>query len=97
MLLRPAQSRRAQALGVQAVVHIAIESQNRLLGVFSGEFGGPDLITGHIQRRQRVAQVHQLGNLLGRLGAQHLDQLSRLRQELRQGVRHIAHRGFVIQ
>ena len=65
MVLRPGQGVGAQGARLQAVIHIAVKGQQRLARVFLGGPGRPCLVTRHIQARERVAQVHELGNLQG--------------------------------
>ncbi len=97
MGLSPIQIGLRQAARIQAFVHIAVEGQHRLLAVVGGEGGAPGTIASDVQRGQRVAQVHQGGNLGGGIGLQHLDQRGRLVNELRQGVALRGGRGVVIE
>lgn len=78
MVLYPVQGFRRQCLRVQSFVHVAVEGQHGLARVLGGELGRPGGVTGHVELRQRVAQVHQLGDLLRGVAAQHLDEFSRL-------------------
>ena len=97
MVLHPVEFFGFQGFGVQAVVDVAIESQHRLAGVLGGRLGLPGLVAGHVEARQRVAQAHELGNLLRRLVLQDVNQLRRLRHKQRLGVGHVAQGGVVIQ
>ena len=85
-------------LGQQPRRIVAVEGQHGRLRILGGEARPPRLVARHIQRGQRVAQVHQFGNLLWRPGAQHADQLGRLaREERRRGLHRGRHRRVVIQ
>ena len=98
MRLRPVELFGAQALGLQAVVDIAIESHDGLARVFRRELGRPGFVARHVERGEFVADGHQAGDLLRRLLAQHLDQRLRLRHKLRLRVRQIGwQRRFVVQ
>ncbi|MCY1423962.1 hypothetical protein D9M71_396910 [compost metagenome] len=55
----------AQAFGVQPGVHITLEGQQRLLGVFRGEGRGPAAEARGIEASEFVGEVHQLADLRG--------------------------------
>ena len=75
MFLCPVQVFGLQGFGVQALIHVAIESQHRLLGVFSRELRAPRLIARHIQAGKRIAQMHQAGDVVRRFLLQDVNQL----------------------
>ena len=75
MLLRPGQVGSLQGLGLQAFVDIAVKRQRGGLAAGRRVLRLPCGIALGVQRRQVFAQVHQARNLLGRLLAQHADQL----------------------
>ena len=97
MLLQPVQLGLAKRVGIQPLVHIAIEGQHRLLGIAGVGLGTPGLVAADIQRRELVAQAHQRGNLLRRLLAQHGNQLGRLLGKQRRAMRGHHGRGIVIK
>ena len=77
VLLRPAQLRCGERLGVEPAVDVAVEGQRGLPGVAGIARGRPGRIARHIERGELVRQVHQVGDVLRRLVAQQPDQLRR--------------------
>lgn len=100
VILRPVQVGGLQRPGVQTAVHVAVEGQHRGLAVGLGGLGRPGGVAAHVQRRQRVRQFHQRGDLRRRLAAQQVDQAGGLRGERGLGgaaAHHRRHRRVVVQ
>ncbi|MNI21307.1 hypothetical protein D3C73_748250 [compost metagenome] len=53
----------AEGLRIQAGVHVTLECQQRLLGVFRGEGRSPAAETRGIEPADLVGDVHQLADL----------------------------------
>jgi hypothetical protein len=77
VVLRPGQLRGREAAGIEAAVDVAVEGEGGLAGVLRGAPGRPGLVARRVEGGELVRQVHQFGNLEGRLLAQDLDQLGR--------------------
>ncbi|MNV48974.1 hypothetical protein D3C71_1409060 [compost metagenome] len=77
MVLGPGELGGREAAGVEAAVDVAVEGEGGLAGVLVGALGRPGGVAGHVEGRELVRQVHQLGDVLGRLLAQQLDEFDR--------------------
>ena len=97
LLLRPGQLCRRQAVRVEAGVDVAIESQHGLARIALGGAARPGLVTRHIEGAELVTEVHQVGNLGRRAGAQEVNQPGRLGHKQGSGVRLASQRRFIIE
>ena len=96
VLLRPGQFVGAEAGGLQAVVHVAVEGQHRLACVGWGEGRAPGGVARHVELRQGIADGHQGGDVLGRFFAQHFDEGLRRAQVLWLAVRQARGQGAAV-
>ncbi|MNF72378.1 hypothetical protein D3C84_543560 [compost metagenome] len=87
----------AEGLGIHAGVHVALERQQCLLGVFRGKGRGPAAETGSIEATDLVGNVHQLADVRRCQLAQLLDQFLGVVQVLRLSEALGGRRCFVIE
>ncbi|MNN50183.1 hypothetical protein D3C81_1647570 [compost metagenome] len=87
----------AEGLRIHAGVHIALEGQQRLLGVFRGERGRPAAETRGVEPADLVGNVHQFADLRGRQLAQLQDQLLGVVEVLRLGEALGRRRCFIVE
>ena len=97
VVLGPLQILFPQGGGLQSLVHIPVEGQHRLPGIFLREGWFPGAVALGVERRQRRAQRHQPGDFIGGLFAQHLDQLGGLFGEQRLRVQRSRQGGVIIE
>jgi len=97
MGLRVIKVRFAKVHGVKAGIHIALECQQCLFGIFWGERWSPAAEACRIEPRELVGQMHQLANLLRAQFAQLFDQLLGVVQVLRLGETRSGRRRLVIE
>ncbi|MNY43881.1 hypothetical protein D3C86_1788650 [compost metagenome] len=97
MLLGEVEVVLAEAFRIQTGVDVALEGEQRLLGVLHGEFGRPLGKARGIEAGKLVGEVHQLGDLRRGQFAQLGDQLGGVREVLGQGVPRGHRRGGVVE
>ena len=97
MLLCPFERVCIKAVGVESFVDIAVEGEQRGFAVAGREARSPGGVALDVERGERVAQVHQRGDVVAAVAAQYDDQRRRLCDEVRTGGGHVRRWRFVIQ
>ncbi len=86
MILGPLQVSHRHRLCIEPGIHIALKSQQRLLGILWRELFIPAQVAIKIEVTQLIADFHQLRNLVGRHLPQLFDKLSRVVEKVWRGV-----------